>query len=193
MINIENLKFLLENIPTVLQYWLPGYWAIFLFGHLCSKKIGEKIRLPLSLILSYLSISLISIVHQFDNILVLSGISFLFLTVVAICAALVHSSKWFKFIMVKLFHKTPNDDIWRDVLDLDNGSNLKVYLKDKDYYLIGHHKNHEENGNDSWFAISAYGKFDAETDEVVDNRYMDKENIIATFRLSDVEHIEIFN
>lgn len=132
-------------------------------------------------------------VHKFDNTLALSGVSFLFLTIISIIAALIHSSKWFKTAMVKLFHKTPNDDIWRDVLDLDNGSNLKVYLKGKDYYLIGHHKNHEENGDNSWFAISAYGKFDINTDEVIDNKYMDKENIIATFRLSDVEHIEIFN
>lgn len=193
MVNIDNLEFLLDNIPTILQYWLPGYWAVFLFKFLCSKEIKKSIQLPLSLILSYLSITLISIVKRFDNALILSGISFLFLTIITIGAALIHSSKRFKVIMVKLFHKTPNDDIWRDVLDLDNGSNLKIYFKDKDYYLIGHHKNHEENGADSWFAISAYGKFDAKTDKVIDDRYMNNENIIATFRLRDVERIEIFN
>lgn len=102
--------------------------------------------------------------------------------------------KWFKKITVKLFHKTLNNDIWRDIFDLENGSNLKVYLKDQDYYIIGHLKNHEEKGNDSWIALSAFAKFDKETNKNYKNEqsYLDKKDIIITVRFSDIEHIEIF-
>ena len=58
--------------------------------------------------------------------------------------------------------------------------------------MIGHHKVHEEKGEDSWYAISAFIKVNPKTDEIIDDRYKDNENIIMTFRLSDVEHIEIF-
>ena len=103
--------------------------------------------------------------------------------------------KFFRKLTVKLFHKTLNDDIWRDVLDLERGSNLKVYLKDEDYYVIGHHKNHEEKGNDSWLALSGFAKIDKTTNEECDNEpsYLDQNNKIFTVRFSDIEHIEIFN
>lgn len=109
--------------------------------------------------------------------------------------AILSQQKQFRKITVKLFHKTLNDDIWRDVLDLEHGSNLKVYLKDKDYYIIGHHKNHEEKGNESWIALSGFAKFDKETNNNYKNEpsYLDKQNIIITLRFSDIEHIEIFN
>ena len=148
--------------------------------------------LILSCLFSYLGITLISIVHQIDNTLVLSGVSFIFLTVLSIIVSALYSAKRVKTIMVKLFHKTPHSDIWHDILDLANGSNLKIYFKDGDVGIIGHHKVHEEKGNDSWFAVSAPIKFNTQTDEVIDDKNKVNENFVITFRLSDVEHIEIF-
>lgn len=96
--------------------------------------------------------------------------------------------------MVYWFHKTTNDDIWRDVINWKDGSNLKIYLKDQEYYLIGHQKNMEEKGEESWIAISAFGKFDKKTNENYreEPSYLDDENVIYTVRLSDIEHMEIF-
>ncbi len=192
MVIINEFTLLLQNIPMVLQYFLPGYWAIILFSFLNSKKVDRKMILVLSCLFSYLSISLISLFRQIDNTLIMSGISFIVLTLSAIAVSVLYSAKWFKRILVKLFHKTPYNDIWHDVLDLDKGSNLKVYFKNNNIGLIGHHKVHEENGDASWFAISAPIKFNVETDSIVDDTNKDNENIVFTFRLIDVEHIEIF-
>jgi len=78
------------------------------------------------------------------------------------------------------------------VLDLTNGSNLKIYLNGSDYYIIGHFKNIDEN--ESWLAVSAFGKFDKTTNKPLESEpsFLDKPNVIYTVRLSDVEHIEIF-
>ncbi len=192
MIYIEEFLLLLQNIPTILQYFLPGYWAIILFSFLSSKKIDKKMILVLSCLFSYLSITLISLFRQIDNTLILSGVSFVFLMVLAIVVSVLHSAKWFKKILVKLFHKTQHSDIWHDVLELDKGSNLKVYFKDNSIGIIGHHVVHEEKGNDSWFAISAPMKFNVKTDETIDDKNKDNKDVIVTFRLSDVEHIEVF-
>lgn len=148
--------------------------------------------LVLSCLFSYLSIAIISLFHKFDNATILSGVSFIVLTVLTVVISVVYASKCFKGMLVKFFHKTPYNDIWRDILDLDKGSNLKIYFKDRPYGLIGHHKVHEEKGHESWFAVSAPIKFNATTDEIIDDRSKDNENIIATFKLSDIEHIEIF-
>ena len=192
MITITYFLSLLNNIPVVLQYFLPGYLAILLFSFLNSKNIDTKMTLILSCLLSYLSISLISLFKQVDNVLISSGVSFIMLSLLTVIFSIIYSQKWFKRILVKLFHKTPYDDIWHDVLDLDKGSNLKIYFKNSNIGLIGHHKVHEEKGENSWFAISAPIKFDVEKDTIIDDSKKDDEHIIITFRLVDVEHIEIF-
>lgn len=46
-----------------------------------------------------------------------------------------------------------------DVIDFKNGSNLKVFFKEKENYLIGQYKCYEEKGADSWFALTGYAWF----------------------------------
>lgn len=192
VISIDGFLLIVQNIPTFLQYFLPGYWAIILFSFLNSKKIDRKMILVLSCLFSYLSITLISLFKQIENTIILSGVSFVMLTILTIAVSTLYSTKLFKKILVNLFHKTPHADIWRDVLDFENGSNLKVYFKNSDVGFIGHHLVHEERGDDSWFAISAPIKFDVKTNETIDASNKDNENNILTFRLNDVEHIEVF-
>lgn len=148
--------------------------------------------LVLSCLFSYLSITLISLFKQINNTLVLSGVSFIVLTALTIVVSILYSAKWFKKVLVKLFHKTPHSDIWRDILEFDKGSNLKVYFKGNNIGIIGHHVVHEEKGDDSWFAVSAPIKFNIQTEEIIDDGNKDNEDVIVTFRLSDVEHIEVY-
>lgn len=153
-----------------------------------------------SCVISYLLLSLLSLIRiKFfkglpDTAIINSALSSIIGIVLSVVISIVYNHKWFKVITVKLFHKTPYNDIWRDVIDLESGSNLKVYLKDKDYYLIGHHRNHEEKGNDSWLVLSAFAKYDVNTNENYKNEpsYLDRNNIYITIRFSDIEHIEIF-
>lgn len=123
-----------------------------------------------------------------------SFLSIFFGTILVLAISFLLQRAFVKSFFVKTFHKAPNNDIWRDVLDLNKGSNLKVYLKDKDYYLIGQHKAHEENGNDSWLALSSFGKLDVYSNENYKNEksYFDDNKVTITVRFSDVEHIEIF-
>lgn len=58
--------------------------------------------------------------------------------------------------MIKVFHHTLNDTIWSDIINCKVGANLKVYLKDKDYFIIGQYRLNEENGEDSWLTTTAY-------------------------------------
>ena len=200
MNNIKEFTNVLDNLPLILPYIIPGYLTIKCFEFTLSKKIDTKNLLIFSCAISYCFLSLISLLRikwlktipntPFIN----SALSIILGIVVVSIIAMLSQRKWFKKLTVKLFHKTLNDDIWRDVLDLENGSNLKVYLKDKDYYLIGHHKNHEEKGNDSWLALSGFAKFDKETNKNYKSEpsYINNEKIVITVRFSDIEHIEIF-
>ena len=189
----------------MLQYIVPGYLAIKWFEFTLSRKINTKNSLIFSCVASYCLLAIVSLIRVKlfnslpDTAIVNSAIAIILGCILVSIIAILSQWKYFRKITVKLFHKTLNDDIWRDVLDLKHGSNLKVYLKDKDYYLIGHHKNHEENGSDSWLALSAFGKYDKETNKNFNNEPNFTENKkenefrIITVKFSDIEHIEIFN
>lgn len=156
--------------------------------------------LVVSCIASYILLSLISLlrIKYFKKIpdlpLINSALCFLIGSVAVIIISIIFQREWFKKITVRLFHKTLNDDIWRDVFDLRNGSNLKVYLKEKDFYLIGHHKNHEEKGNDSWLALSSFAKFDVNTNKNYNNEpsFLNNKDAYIVIRFCDIDHIEVF-
>lgn len=202
MILIGEMILLLDSIPKVLQYFIPGYWSLFIFRYFCSKRMSNYMMNLMSCVVSYILMAIITFMRVKigflllipDNALVNSAIAIFMGTVLSICIALIVSRKWFSNVMVYWFHKTTNDDIWREVINWKDGSNLKIYLKDQEYYLIGHQKNMEEKGEESWIAISAFGKFDKKTNENYreEPSYLDDENVIYTVRLSDIEHMEIF-
>lgn len=179
---------------------MPGYITIKWYEFTLSKKFGQNNMLIFSCAISYSFLSFVSLlrIQWFKTIpntaFINSAFSIIFGLIIVSIIAILSQRKCFRKFTVKMFHKTFNDDIWRDVLDLEHGSNLKVYLKDMDYYLIGHHKNHEEKGNDSWLALSGFAKFDKETNENYKNEpnYINNEAVIITIRFSDIEHIEIF-
>lgn len=183
-----------------MQYIVPGYLALKWLEFTISKKVDTKNILIFSCVASYCLLAIVSLIrvkwfYEIPNTAIInSALAFMLGIILISIIAVLSQQKHFRKLTVKLFHKTLNDDIWRDVLDLEHGSNLKVYLKDKDYYIIGHHKNHEEKGNDSWLAVSAFAKFDKETNKPYKNEptYIDNPKVIITVRFSDIEHIEIF-
>lgn len=192
----------MDNIPKLLQYFIPGYWSILVFQYFTSKKISKYMMNLMACVVSYMLISFVSLIRikfeSFQNMpdraIINSGIAILIGTILSIIFALIFTCKWFSKVTVFLFQKTPNEDIWRDIFDLKNGSNIKIYLKNEDYYVIGHFKNQEEKGEDSWIALSAFAKYDKETNKNYKSElsFLNDETVIYTVRLSDIEHIEIF-
>lgn len=199
---IEQLLLAFQNIAIIMQYFVSGFIFLNIISYLCSKKMDKNYMLLLSCIISYVLVSFITYLCNICKRTDISSDAFnvsALTVIIAILLALLLSyflmKKDTNKLLVKYFHKTFHDDIWHDVLDLENGSNLKVYLKNEPYYIIGHHKNHEENGNDSWLALSGFAKFNKKTNRPYKGEpsYLENNNVIITIRLSDVEHIEIFN
>ena len=167
-----------------------------------NKKASKYIPI-ISCIISYLLLSLVSVMRvknifgiksSPDTPFINSAISSIIGIVVTAIIAIIINRKWFINLSIWAFHKTPYDNIWMDVLDFTNGSNLKVYLKDEPFYIIGHYLSHEDNKKDSWFVITAFTKIDRNTNQIYNNEpsYSDNPEIKYVFRLSDVEHMEIF-
>lgn len=196
---MKTISQILENIPVLLQYYLPGLWTIAVFKYFCSKEIQKESQTILACVVSYVLLSISDLLSNIPflggmkvSVLGKSGISIILGTLLALLISSVFCAKWFSGVMVALFHKTPNDNIWRDVLDLTNGSNLKLYIRDADYYIIGHHRNIDEKGDDSWVVLTEFIKHNKNDNRVIETHEGKKDDMIA-IRMSDVEYAEIFN
>ena len=154
----------------------------------------------LSCVYSYIFIALIGLFNAWlkspilENALAMSAIVIILCIITSCVFSLIVKSPKVKRSMLKVFHQTLNDDIWSDILNYEVGANLKVYLKDKDYFIIGQYRLNEEKGEDSWFVLSGYVKCDTKTNEVIPMaNHLNNKNVFITFRLKDVDHIEVFN
>ena len=137
-----------------------------------AKKIENTYLFLLSCVYSYVFIALIGLFNAclesppLNNALVVSAIAIILCIIASCVLSSIVKSPNVKHFMLKVFHHTLNDDIWSDIINYETGANLKVYLKDKDYFIIGQYRLNEEKGKDSWFALSGYVKCDRETNKV---------------------------
>lgn len=185
-----------------MQYFVSGYVFLVIFSSLTSIKAEEKIKFIMSCVISYVNVTLISITNELfihtrflEEPLIVSGLSIIFSTISSIIWAKLYTSKRFHNFMISYFNKSQNEDIWRDIIDFENGSMLKIYIKGYPYYIMGRYKSHEEKGEKSWFVLSAYTKIDKGSNFNYNNEpdFSLRDDIIIAIRLRDVEHIEIFS
>lgn len=190
-----------DHLSSVLQYFVPGYCSLWIFSWCRSKKEkSESITFILSCVISYVLLTIVefandTFIHAELSTLVKSFWTCFSGIVLAVILGAICNAKWFSNVTVFLFHKTPNDRIWRDILNLKYGSNIKIYEKDKEGYVLGHYRNLEENVEDPWLAVSAYGKFIEsgkldQKDELIE-KHLDNKDAIYTVRFSSIDHIEV--
>ena len=196
-----------NTIRIVAQYFLPGYWTLIVFMHLTNKKTGKDAMFILALavgyILNFLADSLRSFLHSTflgktmlatmnDNAVGLFT-AMLIGTGCALALVAINNARWFSRLMIKLFNKTPNQDIWFDVIDFKRGASAKIYEKDGNGYIGGNICHIEKEGDETWIALSMYYKKESgqSKDEMEDHR-KDGDGYYVQ-RTSRIEHIELFN
>lgn len=191
----------MENIPLVLQYIVPGFILLKIFEFFISRKYDIKICLAVSCVISYVLISIVALIRNIgklsyipNDVITNSAIAIIFGALIGFVFGIIFNTKRFSKILIWATRRSQYNDIWHDVFDFSKGTSLKVYLKNKDYYVIGVLSNMELNSKDPWWAICKIAKYDVETNLAYKNEpsYLNDENVLYTFRLSDVDHMEIF-
>lgn len=197
MINI-SLKDIITIIPDILQYFVSGYIFILIFKSICSKKIGATIQLIYSCVISFLFISLINGLNAvwiksalLNNLWVISILSVFLSAIISVIISKIFISKWFHKFLVNCFGISPRASAFDNVIDCKNGTNIKVYLKDKDFYIVGHLFSFEDNGNDSWYCIHKQQKYNFNNELLYSQE--DNENAHLLFNIKEVDYMEIFN
>lgn len=194
---------MIDSIPKILLYFIPGYLTLSIFSYLTTRKFQNNILFVLSCALSYTYLPILKILRFYvskykpvpNNLYIDIGIAIAIGIFLSLLFSWFYTSKIFSHILVKIFNKTPNDSIWKDIINLKKGTNLKVYITDSEYYVIGHFDTIEENGDLSWIAISGFAKYDVKTNEPYKEEPSFLNNVSCKYviRLSDVKHIELFS
>lgn len=162
-----------------------------------SKKISNLSLNVASCVISYTLITFISFARYVLGLSYLyNANSFVFNSfmgivlgiVLGIISMYVVGTNTFRKFMLNISHNTLNDDIFCDVLDLNNGSNLRIYFTNKDYYLIGHYKYHDDKDH-TWLVLGAYIKMSLNGKELL-NCENDLENQIMV-KFEDIDTIEL--
>lgn len=196
---------IIENIPVILQYFIPGFLCLIIFKGIIGINISNTYTAIFSCVFSYILLSISELIfiwvkdlEQFKtNVYVRSIISIIIGLILSIIFGICYHTKRLGKIMKFISGKTQYQKIWRDVIDLDNGSNLKIYVKDDNYYVYGHFRNVEEHEDDPYIAVFGYGKYNKITNELIENEinYMndnlENNNHIYMIKMSNVDHIEI--
>lgn len=157
----------------------------------------------LSCVFSYILLSLTELIFAFtkssdeikNNLYIRSFIGIAIGTVLSIIFSAIYYSKWFGKFLKSISHKTQYESIWRDVINFKTGSNLKVYIKNENYYVYGSFKCIEINQTDPYISIDRYGKYDKITNELLEYEefyFEDKKGEhIYIIKMSNIDHIEI--
>ncbi len=192
MISISWIIDLIDNIPYILSFVIPGYillstyyWVSFAdsknFNNLIIKSVAASYILGVVFDFIFNRIHLTILPEQ--RIILLS-ITALLLGVVL--GELCHSTI-FNNILLKLhIYRTTNDDFWMDVFK-DN-TWVRVFLKDGKSYL-GLYKYGQPNKDEPIIALSMYQKLDDEGHVIIDNSSNPKELIVLNTK--DFDRIEI--
>ena len=197
MLKMEGLLELIHNIPTVLQYVVPGYIFIAIFRFITSKKMTHVVHVVAACVISFVLVTLLRLIGQIpflqfieNNSIVTISLAIGLSTIISLVVSLIFVSKRFSRITQTTLGKSPHDSLWRVMIPKNYGATLKVNLKNAPYYIIGVLVEYEENGNDSWFCLSQYSLYKVGTTKEIDNHGEIADSFI-TFCLSDAESIQI--
>ena len=195
---IKEILTAINNIPLILQYFVPGICCIALYNYSGNYSVSAKYKIVYSIVISYALQALVAVVRikWFKNIpsttLVNSALAIIFGAMFVIGINLLYRFEKTKNILIFIFHNTPTKKSWDNIIDYENGSNLKVYIKEKDYYYIGHYRDLDDSGN---LVLRAFAKFSTETNKLYANEpeHLNDSDAYILINMEDVEHIEVFN
>lgn len=201
MIKIKELTEIINNIPNLLQYYVPGVIFIYIVKTGFSKKLSTWALNVSGCVISYVFLCISTLIRV--KLSLLQSINQVYAnSILSICLALVLgfvvlyliTKQSFTEFMEQYFNMTLNDDIFYDVIDFKGGSKCKITLKDKDFYIIGDMDYLGDRiNNDQQIVLRAYSQYKIGNDDDAFISYDGDPYAKIVIRYSDIDMIEIFN
>ena len=192
-----NLQQIIDIIPSILQYFIPGYIFLTLFNWITAKTQTESQKTIFSCVISFISISIIKTLNSFlfkwdllnNNIWINVLFSVLLCTATSIPLAKLFSSN----MVEKFVNDKFSISLHKEILDslINKSANLKIYLKNKDYYFMGHLDSYSIEKGETMICVKQQIKCDFNDNEIYSQEH--NPNAYMLFNLKEVDYIEIFD
>lgn len=191
-----------QAIISIVRFFVPGYWMLVVYKFASGRKQEKATTFPLSLAYGYILNVLVGGLHKlktqfgivkpFFSLVDPEAVNFVVAlftgTVLALFFSYVYNASWFSDITKKFFNQTPGEDIWRDVINYQDGAAVVFREKDTNHQIAGSLRHLERDDNDVWFAISGHYRIG----ESEGNHEEDNDFYYIT-RMSNLDSIEIQN
>lgn len=192
-----NVVEVVQSLPEILVYFLPGYIGLFIYKHMRGIDIQESHWFMASCAISFIGITLarlicplISGVFSFltgiyleiivETLIIIAGVVFF---------SLLLNSRWFSRVCAKAFKISPSVNVLSDVID-KRGSRVLVKIKGQDYYIGGSVYSYDGESKEPWLSI-VFAEFVREGDNKP-FRQNCEENHYVVVNLNDVEYVEFW-
>lgn len=167
-IDITNINEILEIIPSILQYFIPGF--IFLTIRNLSLSIelkNDKFIILNSIVISFILVETLKLIPIFKNsnyFVLIPIIAILFISKIYIGSRLEE-----KIVNSFVKGKITNEDIFSILLEQQKGAWLRVYIRDVIYVGKIHYTEDVCRDGNRYIILFAYQSFNYEWEILEDN------------------------
>ncbi len=189
---------IINNVSIIMECFIPGFLFLSILNHIIGLKFEKELyELMLSVIVSFISRSFFLCLNNLIPISLLfsDGESLalicLLSCIISLIICILYRSKLFGNLFSKFFIKDIHSNIWESMIDFRKGTSIKVSLKSGEIITGGFYEI-EENGNDSWLALSNYYfEFNKKTESSQEYKDMNL-NTTMMIRVSDIDRVQFF-
>lgn len=186
---------IIEVLPMILQYCVPGYLVLKFFQFLSSRKIHEH-TIVASCVISFLLLCVCEMIGEevpaenwantvYGQVLLAVLIGAFF----AMILALLLRCKPVEGVFVSLFGVSMDVDLMTNLLDGPDGANVVIHPKYADHYILGSYAGRDIKDGEQWIAIQYPQYFDKDGEKYYG--FEDDPEAKYVCRLSDIEYMEI--
>ena len=185
MIRINDV---INNIPGIIQYFLPGFLALWLYKTLMAQRIAvDLMTATLSCCFSFLAISVVrAIPLMSSNQWLIIVVATAALLVCATVCSILFKKAWFENFMLDHFNISLFDDVLSSTFNAPHGAYVCVYLKDRDYCLYGYYSGHDGEH----LRLSSHRKAKVVDDETIYS-FKDDDSVFVVCPIADIEYFEV--
>lgn len=189
-----SLSDLIDAIPDILRYVIPGYTTLLTMHLISNYKINKDSQWVISATISFITIAIL------ESLATLRGVPWMpwgLIVVASLCDigigllyCWITLSEWWKDWAAEHLHIMNRAGTISYYVDWKHGSNVRIELKNSDKQIIGHIKTVGDNNGDGMICISGPVIVSADGD-IECNR--DGQGSYMVIPIEELKLIEIFN
>lgn len=195
-VSVIELHELIVIVPEICNLFLSGLIFMSVFNWINKVEIDTYVFLIWSLIANVIITSVSKMLHLFIygatdiNIDTLIVLSCSIAVISPFFISLIYNSRRLAKLMGSISHKTFNNDILDDVVDMEKRNMVAAYIKNTDIYYTGALVVYEEKGKDSYITLIEYEVVDKNSNKVLQDST--KSKTVAVLNMQDIYRLEIY-